>query len=67
MIVDGKLATLQRALDAARHAGGVLAEARALLDAYEEDAPSQAQATSSARSEAIAQIEAAIFNRFGRF
>lgn len=40
MILEGKISDLQRAKEAAMHAAGVLAEARALLDAYEEDGPS---------------------------
>jgi curved DNA-binding protein CbpA len=61
MIITGKLADLQRALDAAKHAGGILSEARSLLDVYEEDSE-----TPVPKSEAMKHIEAGIFSRFGR-
>ena len=64
MIIRGKLDELQRALDAAKHAGGILKEARALLDVYEEDGPSQAHGQTQAQRDLVNLIEAQMFGRF---
>lgn len=61
MIVTGKLAELQRALDAATHALSILTEARQLLDAYEGDAPEASpQIKNNAR-----MLEQLILQQFG--
>lgn len=63
-LIDGRIANVLRFAEQAKSERAELLDALALLDAYEEDGPSQAQ---PANAELLAQIEGVMFQRFGKF
>ncbi len=65
MLVTGKLGELERALAANKHAIGVLGEARAMLEEYEDDSSTEAP-KSPAMREIDAAMQQLMFNQWGR-